>query len=219
MRSDESKFYFHKFLGNIAVQIRAKYQKDRTKTVRPIPFERKGWQTDGRTDGRRRARHGICPKTGQYKAGFGAAGLTRRDIYVCIYIYISLYIYTHIYTLNLPQQSRLCIDPFWDKSSFVVSIGDAKPVLIQNRFCSLPHQSRLCACSKTGFVPTLNQPLQNRPCACSKTGFVPTLYQPLQNRLCVCCKTGFVPSLNLLHQNRLCAYAQPAATIPALHRH
>ena len=126
---------------------------------------------------------------------------------------------------------RFCIDPFWDKSSFVAWIEDAKPVLILNRFCKLPYpnrlcacfktgfvptvnqllQNRLCACSKTGFVPTLNQPLQNRLCACSKTGFVPTLNQPLQNRLCACSKTKFVPSLNLLHQNRLCAYAQPAA--------
>ena len=80
-------------------------------------------------------------------------------------------------------------------------------------------QNRLCACSKTGFVPTLNPPLQNRFCACSKTGFVPTLNQPLQNRLCACSKTSFVPSLNLLHQNRLCTYAQPAARKPALHRH
>ena len=53
--------------------------------------------------------------------------------------------------------------------------------------------------------------LQNRLCACSKTGFVPTLNKPLLNRLCACSKTGFVPSLNLLHQNRLCAYAKPAA--------
>ena len=71
-----------------------------------------------------------------------------------------------------------------------------RPVLIQNRFCNLPHQNRLCACSKTNFVPTLNQPLQNRLCACSKN--------------------SFVPSLNLLHQNRLCAYAQPAAPKLAL---
>ena len=146
----------------------------------------------------------------------------------------------------LPQ-NRLCavpkpavtIDPFWDKSSFVAWIEDAKPVLIQNRFCNLPHQNRLCACSKTGFVPTINHPLPNRLCACSKTGFVPTLKQLLQNRLCDCSKTGFVPtlnqplqnrlcassktsfvpSLNLLHQNRLCTYAQPAAPKPALHRH
>ena len=34
-----------------------------------------------------------------------------------------------------------CIYLFWDKSSFVASIEDAKPVLIQNRFCT-----------KTGFV-------------------------------------------------------------------
>ena len=33
------------------------------------------------------------------------------------------------------------IHPFWDKSSFVASIEDAKPVLIQNRFWI-----------KTGFV-------------------------------------------------------------------
>ena len=73
--------------------------------------------------------------------------------------------------------------------------------------------------SKTGFVPTLNQPIQNGLCACSKTGFVPTLNQPLQNRHCACSKTGFVPTLNLLRQNRLCAYAEPAAPKPALHRH
>ena len=48
--------------------------------------------------------------------------------------------------------------------------------------------------TKTGFVPTLNQPLQNRLCVCSKTDFVPTLNQPLRNRLSVCSKTGFVPS-------------------------
>ena len=70
--------------------------------------------------------------------------------------------------------------------------------------------------TKTGFSPTLNQPLQNRLCACSKTGFVPTLNQPLLNRLCACSKTGFVSSLNLLHQNRLSAYAKPAAPRPAL---
>ena len=125
------------------------------------------------------------------------------------------------------------------KSSFIASIEDAKTVLILNGFCNLLHPNRLCACSKTGFVPTLNQPLQNRLracsktgfvptpnqplqnglCACSKTGCVPTLNQPLQNRLCACSKTSFVPSINLLHQNRLCAYAQPAAPKPALHRH
>ena len=109
--------------------------------------------------------------------------------------------------------------PVLGQIHFVASIEDAKPVLIQNRFCNLSHQNRLCTCSKTGFVPTLNQPLQNRLCACSKTGFVPTLNQPLTNRLCVCSKTSFVPPLNLLHQNRLCAYAQPAAPNPALHRH
>ena len=144
-------------------------------------------------------------------------------------------------------QNRLCavpkpaviIDPFGDKSIFVASIEDAKPVLILNRFCNLSHQNRrcaysktgfvltlnqplpnrLCACSKTGIVPTLNQPLQNRLCACSRPGFVLTLNQPLQNRLCACSKTSFVPSLNLLHPNRLCAYAQPAAPKPALRRH
>ena len=58
--------------------------------------------------------------------------------------------------------------------------------------------------------PTLNQPLQNRICACTKTGFVPILNQPLQNRLCACSKTSFVPSLNLLHQNRLCIGNKPA---------
>ena len=94
---------------------------------------------------------------------------------------------------------RFWIDPFWNKSSFVASIEDAKPVLILNRFCNLPHPNRLCACCKTGFVPTLNQSLQNRLCACSKT--------------------SYVPSLNLLHQNRLCAYAQPVAPKLALHRH
>ena len=141
-----------------------------------------------------------------------------------------IYIYTHNQSLHLVL-CRFCIDPFWDKSSFVASIEDAKPVLVLNRICTLPHPNRLCACSKTRFVPTLNQPLQNRLCACSKTGFVPTLNQLLQNRFCACSKagfvptlnkplqnwlfacskTGFVPSLNLLHQNRLCAYAQPAA--------
>ena len=30
---------------------------------------------------------------------------------------------------------QVCIDQFWDKSSFVASTEDAKPVLIQNRFC------------------------------------------------------------------------------------
>ena len=116
------------------------------------------------------------------------------------------------------HQIRLCavpkpavtIDPLWDKSSFVASIKDAKPVLIQNRFWNLPHQKRLCACSKTGFVPTLNQPLQNRFCACSRTGFVPTLNQPLQNRLYACSKTSFVPTLNLPHQNWLCIGTKPA---------
>ena len=62
--------------------------------------------------------------------------------------------------------------------------------MILNRFCNLPHPNWLCACSKTGFVPTLNQ--------------------PLQNRLYVCSKTNFVPSLNLLHQNRLCIGTKPA---------
>ena len=33
-------------------------------------------------------------------------------------------------------------------------------------------------------MPTLNQPLQNRLCACSKTGFVPSLNLLHQNRLC-----------------------------------
>ena len=114
-----------------------------------------------------------------------------------------------------------------------------KTCLDTNRFCNLPRENRLCACSKTGFLPTLNQPLQNRLCACSKTGFLPTLNQPLLNRLCACSKTGFVPtinqplqnrlcvgsktsfvpSLNLLHQNRLCAHAQSAAPKPALYRH
>ena len=139
----------------------------------------------------------------------------------------------------LPEVILVLYWPVWDKSSFVASIEDAKPVLILNRFCNLPHpnglcdcsktsfvptlnqplQNRLCVCSDAGFVPTLNQPLQNRLCAWSKTGFVPTLNQPLQNRLCACSNTSFVPSLNLLHQNRLCAYAQPAAPKPALHRH
>ena len=119
------------------------------------------------------------------------------------YIHKHPYIYTHIYIYNLIilvfDTMQVCIDPFWDKSSFVASIEDAKPVLILNRFCNLPHPNWLCACSKTSFVPILNQPLQNRLCACSKT--------------------GFVPSLNLLHQNRLFAYAHPAAPKPALHQH
>ena len=108
-----------------------------------------------------------------------------------IYIYnINIYI---IY--NICKCIRLFIEiyPFWDKSSFVASIEDAKPVLIQNRFCNLPYPNRLCACSKTGFVPTLNQPLQNRLCACSK------------NRLCADPKpTARKPALCLL-ENRLCA--------------
>ena len=141
-----------------------------------------------------------------------------------------------VFVSRQDPKPAVTIDRFGDKSSFVASIED---VLIQNRFCNLPHQNRLCtcsktgfvstlnqplpnrlcACSKTGFVPTLNQLLQNRLCACSKTGFVPTLNQPLQNRLCVCSKTRFVPSPNLLHQNQLCAYVQHAALKPALHRH
>ena len=106
-----------------------------------------------------------------------------------------IYIYNIYIIHNICECIRIFIEryPFWDKSSFVASIEDAKPVLIQNWFRNLPHPSRLCACSKIGFVPTLNQPLQNRLCACSKTGFVPTLNQPLQNRLCACSKTGFVP--------------------------
>ena len=140
--------------------------------------------------------------------------------------------------LNLLHQNRLCaipkpavtIDSFWDKSSFVASIEDAKLVLIQNRVCNLPYQNLLCACSKTGFVPTLNQPLPNRLCACSETsfvstlnqalrnrlgacsetGFVPTLNQPLQNRLCACSKTSFVATLNLPHQSRFCIGTKPA---------
>ena len=99
-----------------------------------------------------------------------------------------------------------------------------KTCLDTKRFCNLPHPNRLCACSKTGFVPTLNQPLQNRLCACSKTGFVPTLNQPLQKRFCACSKTGFVPTLNqpapkpalCLLQNQLCAVPKPAAPKPAL---
>ena len=79
-------------------------------------------------------------------------------------------------------------------------------------------QNRLCACSKTGFVPTLNQPLQNRLCVCSKTGFVAMLNLPHQNRLCAYAKpTAPKPALSLL-QNRLCAYATPAAPKPALYQ-
>ena len=126
--------------------------------------------------------------------------------------------------LNLLHQNRLCavpkravtIGPFWDKSSFVASIEDAKPVLIQNRFCNLPHKKRFCACSKTGFVPTLNKPLPNRLCACSKNGFVPTLNQLLQNRLCAYSKTSFVPTLIQPLQNQLCAVPKPATPKPAL---
>ena len=127
-------------------------------------------------------------------------------------------IVTSVRLQNLPwYKTRFCIDPFWDKSSFVASIEDAKPVLILNRFCNLPHPNRLCACSKTGFLPTLNQPLQNRLCACSKTGFVPTLNQPLQNRLCACSKTGFVPTLNQPPQNGLCAYSK-TGFVPTLNQ-
>ena len=111
-------------------------------------------------------------------------------------------------------------------------------VLEQIQFCSFDRRCKTCLdtkpvlyqTTKSGFVPAPKPALcrtwTNRP----KTGFVPTLNQPLQNRLfcllqnrlcadpkptapsrlCVCSKTSFVPSLNLLYQNRRCAYAQPA---------
>ena len=157
----------------------------------------------------------ICPKTGQYKTCLESN--TKIDcVYINIYIYIYVWRNIHIkriYIKNINEeniyihtQSILVFDsrqvlcwPVWDKSSFVASIEDAKPVLILNRFCNLLHPNRLCGCSKSVFLPTLNQTLQNRLCACSKT--------------------SFVPSLNLLHQNRLFAYPQPAAPKPALHRH
>ena len=43
--------------------------------------------------------------------------------------------------LRVNRENRHCLHPFCDKCSFVASIEDAKPVLIQNRFCM-----------KTGFV-------------------------------------------------------------------
>ena len=79
-----------------------------------------------------------------------------------------------------------------------------------------PLQNRLCACSKTGFVPSLNLLHQNRLCAYAE----PTTPKPalwlLQNQLCACSKTGFVLSLNLLQQNRFCVYAKPTAPKLAL---
>ena len=81
---------------------------------------------------------------------------------------------------------RFCIDPFWDKSSFVASIEDAKPVLILNRFCNLLHPNQLCACSKTGFEPTLNQPfwinistVSEVRCDCQGLGFVARIEAPI----------------------------------------
>ena len=141
-----------------------------------------------------------------------------------MYIHIHLHIHLHIYIENIYIKNKYI---YIFNLSIWYYAGLYWPVLGQIQFCSfdricktcldtkpvcnLPHPNRLCACSKTGFVPTLNQPLQNRLCDCSKTGFVPTLNQPLQNRLCACSQTSLLPSLNLLHQSRLCAYAQPAA--------
>ena len=73
-----------------------------------------------------------------------------------------------------------------------------------------PWQSHLTSETVEIFKPALCL-LQNRLCARSKTSFVPSLNLLQQNRLCACSKTSFVPPLNLLHQNRLCAFAQTAA--------
>ena len=71
-------------------------------------------------------------------------------IYIDIYIYIEIYIYkeyiyTYIQSILVFDTMQVCIDPFWDKSSFVASIEYAKPVLILNRFVTCRTQ--------TGFVP------------------------------------------------------------------
>ena len=55
-----------------------------------------------------------------------------------MYIYMYIYVYIHIgfapsWICRIWYYAG-CIDPFWDKSSFVASIEGAKPVLIQNRF-------------------------------------------------------------------------------------
>ena len=115
------------------------------------------------------------------------------------------------------------------------NFNGTKPVLIQNRFCNLPHQNRLCVDPKltapkpalcllqnrlcAGPKPTAPKPalclLQNRLCADPKpTAPKPALYL-LQNQLCVvpkpaAPKTGFMPTLNLPHQNRLCIGTKPA---------
>ena len=117
----------------------------------------------------------------------------------------------------------------WYYAGFVLTRFGTNPVLysrlkVQNLSW---YKTGFVTCrTKTGFSPTLNQPLQNRLCACSKNrrcacsktrlcdcskiGFVPTLNQRHLNRLCACSKTGFVSSLNLPHQDRLCADPKPA---------
>ena len=89
------------------------------------------------------------------------------------YIYY-IYIYTHTINLSIWYYAGFVLTRFGTNPVFVTSIEDAKPVLILNRFCNLPHPNRLCARSKTGFVPSpkpaLCRPYTNR----SKTGFVPS---------------------------------------------
>ena len=147
----------------------------------------------------------ICPQTGQYKTCLESN--TKID---CVYIYIfslyifSLYIYVSIYNIYTFSLFYHIYTYMYKENIFIY-----KEYIIK-----LNIYIYYGACSKTGFVPTLNQPLQNRLCTCSKTGFVTTLNQPLQNRLCavpkpaapkptLCLrstcrtKTGFASALNL----------------------
>ena len=101
------------------------------------------------------------------------------NLYIYIFSLYILYIYKEY--LYIYIQSLLVFDTmqvvYWHvlgQIQFVTSIEDAKPVLILNRFCTLPHPNWLWACSKTGFVPILDQPFQNQLCACSK----PALCRP-----------------------------------------
>ena len=125
-------------------------------------------------------------------------------MYICIYTFlinIFLYIYKEniyikkIYIFIFIYTQSILVFDIW--SSFVASIEDAKPVLMLNRFYYLPYPNRLCACSKTSVVPTLNQPLQNRLCIDSfwaKSSFVVSIGDAkpvlILNRFCI--KAGFV---------------------------
>ena len=51
IRSKTSKRYSYDFWGNIVVHIHAKYRKDWMKTGGAYSIYKKGWQTNGQTDG------------------------------------------------------------------------------------------------------------------------------------------------------------------------